>query len=103
MKEDEMATLSTLIDSRLAGLSGRLALEWPGGRAGPLAAGVRLKLRSRQMLAGLARGQIGSLASAYVRGDLEIEGSLSDVMAVAGELAGDPVGRGRRGAWGRWV
>ena len=50
LKEDEMATLSTLIDSRLAELSGRLALEWPGGRAGPLAAAVRLKLRSRQML-----------------------------------------------------
>ena len=55
------------------------------------------------MLAGLARGQIGSWASAYVRGDLEIEGSLGDVMAVAAELAGDPVSRGQRRARPRWL
>jgi cyclopropane-fatty-acyl-phospholipid synthase len=98
-----MSTLSSLIDTRLASLPGSLALEWPGGSAGPGAAAVRLKLRNRQMLARLARGQIGTLASAYVRGELEIEGSLSDVMAVAADLAGDPVRRGQRGAWSQWL
>jgi cyclopropane-fatty-acyl-phospholipid synthase len=98
-----MSTLSTLIDTRLARLPGSLALEWPGGSAGSGAASVRLKLRDRQMLARLASGQIGTLASAYVRGELEIEGSLSDVMAVAADLAGDPVQRGHRGALAQWL
>ena len=98
-----MPNLSTLIDARLERLPGALALEWPGGKAGPVAAAVKLKLRNRQMLARLARGQIGSVASAYVRGELEIEGSLADVMAVAAELAGDPVRRGQREARPRWM
>lgn len=98
-----MSTLSALIDSRLAGLPRRLALTWPGGSAGGSVADVCLRLGSRQLLAGLARGHIGLLADAYVRGDLDIEGSLSDVMAVAAALVGDPVQRGRRPAWPRWL
>ncbi|MDE2369118.1 MAG: class I SAM-dependent methyltransferase [Burkholderiales bacterium] len=89
-----MSTLAALIEPRLARLSPALSLEWPGGRAGEPAAPVRLRLRDRQLLLRLARGQIGSLADAYVRGDLEIDGSLTDVMAVAAELVGDPLARG---------
>ena len=96
-----MRAISTAIGSRLAHLPPELALEWPGGHLGDEDAGVRLKLRSRQLLVGLARGHIGHLADAYVRGDLEIDGALRDVMAVAAELAGDPVHRGARGALGR--
>ena len=98
-----MSALSSFIDTRLAQLPRTMALEWPGGRAGIGAAEVRLKLRARRLLAWLARGQVGRLANAYVNGDLEIEGALNDVMAVAGALAGDPIRRGERPAWPQWL
>ena len=86
-----MPTLSHLVESRIARLSHPLALEWPGGRAGDAGAQVRLKMRDTGLLQRLASGRIGSLADAYVRGDLEIDGQLCEVMAIAAELAGDPV------------
>lgn len=98
-----MTALSAAIDSRLAGLPRRMALEWPGGRAGAAAAEVCLRLRHRRLLATLAQGQVGNLADAYVRGDLEIEGALPDVVEVAAALAGDPVKRGESTAWARWL
>ncbi len=76
--------MSHLIDTRLADLPRGLALEWPGGHAGVSVPSVLLKMRKRQLLAQLVQGCIGNLADAYVRGDLEIEGSMADVMAVAG-------------------
>jgi len=98
-----MTVLASLIDSRVSQLPRRLALEWPGGRVGAGAAEVRLKLPNRRSLAWFAQGRIGSLADAYVRGELEIEGAMSDVMAVAAALAGDPVKRGERVAWPRFL
>lgn len=89
-----MRPLSTLVASRIARLSSPLALEWPGGRAGLASASVRLTLRRSGLLPCLAFGQIGELADAYVRGDLEIDGDLSEVMAIAAELVDDPVRMG---------
>ena len=80
-----------------------VALEWPGGRAGDPSPSVRLCLRHRRQLARLARGRIGDLAEDYVRGELDIEGSPADVMAVAGALVGDPVRRGSRPAALQWL
>lgn len=97
------AALAQLIEPRLAQVAPGLALQWPGGRAGALAPSVLLRMRRRQLLAHLASGRVGSLADAYVRGDLEIEGQISDVVEVAAALAGDPVQRGRSGAWARWL
>lgn len=97
-----MAALSAMLDARLAQLPARLALQWPGGRAGTLAPAVLLKLRHRQLLTPLAQGRIGQLADAYVRGELDIEGALPDVMAIAGALAGNPVHRGTR-RWAAWL
>jgi cyclopropane-fatty-acyl-phospholipid synthase len=88
-----MNAIGTLVEGRLAGLPRVLSLEWPGGRAGSVAPEVLLKLRSRELLVPLARGRIGELADAYVRGELDIDGELPDVMAVAGALAGDPLRR----------
>jgi len=90
-----MNALSNLVETRLAQLSSPLALEWPGGRAGRASAPVRVTLRQPGLLPSLALGQIGELADAYVRGDLEIDGDLNEVMAIAAELAGDPVQLGR--------
>ena len=95
--------LSALIDSRLARLPHPMALEWPGGRAGAASAPVRLKLHDAKVLAWLAQGRIGQVADAYVRGQLEIEGSLHDVMATAAELVGDPLDTGARTSWQRWL
>lgn len=101
--DSAMPELSALIEPRLARLPRRLSLQWPGGRAGEHAADVCLKLAHRHALAWLARGEIGALADAYVRGDLEIEGAIGDVMAVAGALVDDPVARGSRSGWPTWL
>ena len=69
--------LACFIDARLAHLPPGLALQWPGGRAGASAPSVLLKMHRRELLAHLASGRVGSLADAYVRGDLDIEGSLA--------------------------
>lgn len=98
-----MTALSALISSRLTQLPRRLALEWPGGSAGAQAAQVRIRLPDRRSLGWLAAGRIGRIADAYVRGAVEIEGSMPDLMVVAGELAGDPLREGEREAWPRWL
>jgi cyclopropane-fatty-acyl-phospholipid synthase len=85
-----MAAISNLINLRLEQLPLRVALEWPGGRAGPARPDLRLKMHEPRWLGVLARGQIGDLADAYVRGKLDIEGSMVDLMVVAAELVGDP-------------
>ena len=87
-------TLPSLIESRLGQLSRPLALQWPGGSAGASDAPVRLKVNDTQQLKCLASGHIGTLADAYVRGDLDIEGDLREAVEIAAELAGDPVAQG---------
>lgn len=90
------------LDSRLAALPRSLALEWPGGRAGAPSPEIVLRLRTRDLFVPLAKGRIGELADAYVRGALDIEGEMADVMAVAAVLAGDPL-HGAGSAGPRWL
>ena len=94
---------SGLIEQRLAALPCSVALEWPGGRAGTANADVRLKLSESRWLGALARGQIGDLADAYVRGHVDIEGGMRQVMAVAAGLVGDPLEPDATSGWQRWV
>jgi hypothetical protein len=70
-----------------------LAVQWPGGRVGAARPAVLLKAGDRRVLAHLLLGRVGHLGQAYVRGKLEIDGSLTDLMASVGVLAGDPVRR----------
>ena len=90
-----------LTSSLTSHLSGPLALDWPGGRAGPANAPVQLRLRQKRQLIPLVRGHIGSIGKAYVRGELDIEGTLRDVMGLAAELASDPVHREPPRPWTR--
>jgi cyclopropane-fatty-acyl-phospholipid synthase len=85
-----MNAFSNLIDRRLAQLPLKVALDWPGGHAGNRQADLRLRFHEPRWLGALARGQIGTLADAYVRGKLDIEGSMADLMKIAAELVGDP-------------
>ena len=68
------------IDARLAQLPPGLALQWPGGRAGASVPSVLLKMHRRELLADLVSGRVGGLADAYVRGDLDIKGSLDHLI-----------------------
>ncbi|WP_119156945.1 class I SAM-dependent methyltransferase [Caldimonas tepidiphila] len=95
--------LSGLIDRRLAALPRPLALEWPGGQAGRADARLRLKLGDMRQLGALAGGNFGELADAYVRGDADFEGPVEELMALVGEMAGDPVASRPRGAWHEWL
>jgi cyclopropane-fatty-acyl-phospholipid synthase len=101
-----MPLQAALIQRQLAQLPGSLALQWPGGCAGPVAGGaptVVLKLRDRRLLLPLARGCIGDLADAYVQGNLDLEGEMPDVMAVAGALVHHTQGNPTRSmAQARW-
>lgn len=94
-----MSTLAARVDARLSQLPRTLALSWPGGRAGPACADVTLTAHRRRVLALLARGSVGGLADAYVRGQVDIDGALPDVIEVAAALAGDPVQRGQSARW----
>lgn len=97
-----MSGLAGLIEQKLHALPRKVAVEWPGGRAGTPDAEVRLTLHEPRWLGALARGQIGALADAYVRGQLDIDGSMRDLMAVAARLVGDPVTRGQPSWWQAW-
>ena len=88
-------TMPSFIESRIGQLSRPLALQWPGGQAGAADAPVRLRVNDTEHLRCLVSGNIGTLADAYVRGDLEIEGDLREVMEIAAELVGDPVAQGQ--------
>ena len=86
-----MGALDAVLERRLAGLSHPLAVVLPGGqRLGPQRAAVTLRLHSLATLAPLATGRIGRVGADYVEGRLDFDGSLRDLMAIAGELAGDP-------------
>lgn len=81
----------TLVRSRLEKLppeaAGLLAVVLPGGqRIGPDNAEVTLRLHRLLALRHLAGGSIGRLASEYVEGRLDIDGSMRRVMAVAAAL-----------------
>lgn len=86
-----MKSLLTAVASRIEQLTVPLALEWPGGHAGQAHAPVHLKLHHGLQLRSLALGRIGSIGDAYVRGEVDIEGPMKDVMSIAADLAGNPV------------
>jgi len=95
--------LERLVLRRLAALPWPVAVAWPGGAYRPRGARVSLELRDRRLLAALATGQVGRLADAYVRGRIELIGSLRELAATAATLVGDPLAAHAPGALRRRV
>jgi cyclopropane-fatty-acyl-phospholipid synthase len=88
------------LEARLASLPTAVQVQLPHGQLlGPDDAPVRVQLHSALALAMLADGQIGSLATAVVEGQVDLYGHMRDVMSMAASLLEvDP----RKEAPGRW-
>ena len=88
-----MKHLIHTLEDRLAPLPIAVAVELPSGqRVGRSPTQVMLRFRSLAPLAALAAGHIGTLGSAVVEGQVEMEGRVRDIMRVASELLQfDPV------------
>ena len=91
----------TQFEARLAHLSTPLRVQLPSGQQlGPNDAPVQLTVHSALSLPALLDGQIGTLASAVVEGQVSVQGHMRDVMAIAAELLNeDP----RTPGPGRWL
>jgi cyclopropane-fatty-acyl-phospholipid synthase len=83
--------LASLIAHRYAGRDLQVAVVLPSGERLPLSRAPRLDLVARNLagLRALASPQLGDLARAYVRNDLDFTGSARDVLAVAQSLVGE--------------
>lgn len=89
------------LETRLAQLPVALALQWPGGRAGPPQPDVALRFHGPVALAALAAGRLGDVGRAIVEGEVELEGSVRALMqAATGFLAEDPAHE-ETGGWPR--
>ena len=80
-------------------VSAPIAIELWDGREYPLgpAPKVRMKIRKADALKHLLSPTLGSLAEAYVEGDFDVEGSMTDVIAAADQLTNSA----GSGAWDR--
>ncbi|MDR3004947.1 MAG: class I SAM-dependent methyltransferase [Acidovorax sp.] len=75
------------LEARLASLPTAVQVQLPHGQLiGPDDAPVRVQLHSALALAMLADGQIGSLATAVVEGQVDLYGHMRDVMGMAASL-----------------
>ncbi|HVE50504.1 MAG TPA: class I SAM-dependent methyltransferase [Casimicrobiaceae bacterium] len=85
------ASLSRIIEHRYAGSGVPIELELPDGVSVRLAdrPEVRIVVRSFQGLRALARPAMGRLATAYVRGDLDFNGSARRMLAIAERMVGN--------------
>lgn len=97
-----MQFLQQRIVRRMDRLPLAVALQLPSGtRLGPRHAAVTLRFQDAASLAGLVAGRIGDVAEAIVEGRVRFEGSLRDLMCVAGALLpGNPT-HSHTGWWTR--
>jgi cyclopropane-fatty-acyl-phospholipid synthase len=92
------------VRQRVRGLPLHVTL-WNGEEAGDAqTARIRVRLNSAAALAAFTRPTLGSLARAYVEGELELDGSPKDILALGAKLCGEGVCRDRKGsdAWKWW-
>lgn len=72
----------------LASLPVSVRVEGLGAPIGPVDAALHIRLLSRRGALALATRAIGDFASAYVEGEIEIGGTMRDLMRAAGALVG---------------
>ena len=100
-----MNALHTLLERKLAALDTPLSVVLPGGlRFGPAQAAVTLRLHDLAALAHIASGEVGRVAQDHVEGQLDFDGSVRDLMAIATQMIeSDPTRvRADRGPLGWW-
>jgi cyclopropane-fatty-acyl-phospholipid synthase len=86
-----MNPLEALAEQKLSAVELPLSIVLPGGRRiGPADAAVTVEFKQLAPLAHLATGQMGRLAEAYVEGQVDLHGTLRDLMTAAAALMGDP-------------
>src|SRR5579862_5525293 len=97
------ALMDTGVERALEALQGKasapITIELWDGRSYPLGTdpAVKLKILRASALRSLANPTLGSLAEAYVEGDIDVEGRLGDVVHAADQL----VSGSGPGAWKR--
>lgn len=97
-----MLSLQKKIVERIDRLPLPVALQLPSGvRLGPRHAAVTLLFQNAASLAALVAGHIGAVAEAIVEGEVRFEGSLRDLMRVAGALLPGNPAHSNIGWWAR--
>jgi cyclopropane-fatty-acyl-phospholipid synthase len=86
-------------------LSVPLALELPGGqRLGASTPRVTLKLHALTPLGEIATGQVGKVAQEHVEGQVDVDGTMRDLMEIAARMLDEDPTRGGTGpAPLRWI
>src|SRR5690606_17445426 len=70
-----------------------------GSTAGPADYKVRLTFRDSRAMANVIAGSIGSIGQDYVEGRIDLDGTMRDIMAAAGELLSNSPLNGRHAHW----
>ena len=85
-----MNPIHALLERKLAALDTLTAVVLPGGqRFGAEQARVTLRLQGAAALAHIATGEVGRVAQDYVEGQIEFDGSVRDLMAIASQMIDD--------------
>ena len=95
--------LQKIIASRYAGRNVPIALVLPDGGRVPLSDSPEIEVRARTWggLKALASPEMGVLARAYVRNDIDFSGSAQRILSVAESLVGD-IAHGKDPIVARW-
>jgi cyclopropane-fatty-acyl-phospholipid synthase len=100
-----MNPITSILERKLDALAVPLAVEMPGGqRFGAADPKVTLKLHALSPLTEIATGHIGKVAQGLVEGEVDVDGSMRDLMAIAAQmLEDDPTSTSAAPAPLRWL
>jgi cyclopropane-fatty-acyl-phospholipid synthase len=92
------------VQARIAGLPLHVML-WNGGEAGNAeTASIHVRLNSPAALTAFIKPTLGSLARAYVEGEMDFDGNPRDILALGSSLCGAELCRDKKGSviWKWW-
>lgn len=92
------------VQARIAGLPLHVTL-WNGGEAGNAeTTSIHVRLNSPAALTAFIKPTLGSLARAYVEGEMDLDGNPRDILALGSSLCGTELCRDRKGSdiWKWW-